>query len=37
VDEFNEDGLVRRSTLYWETSRMLRHFGIQPLEEATSS
>jgi steroid delta-isomerase-like uncharacterized protein len=31
VDEFNEDGYVRRSTLYWDTCTMLRHFGIPPL------
>jgi hypothetical protein len=36
VDEFTEDGLVRRSTLYWDTGQMLRHFGIQPLEEAAA-
>jgi steroid delta-isomerase-like uncharacterized protein len=37
VDEFNEDMLVRRSTLYWDTAVMLRHFGIQPREEATNA
>jgi steroid delta-isomerase-like uncharacterized protein len=36
VDEFNEDRLVRRSTLYWETGQMLRHFGIQPPEKAAA-
>jgi uncharacterized protein (TIGR02246 family) len=36
VDEFNEDMLVRRSTLYWDTGVMLRHFGIQPRQEATN-
>jgi steroid delta-isomerase-like uncharacterized protein len=36
VDEFNEGGFVRRSTLYWDTRNMLRHFGISPVEAATA-
>lgn len=31
VDEFGEDGLVHRSTLYWDTDRLLHDFGIEPL------
>jgi predicted ester cyclase len=34
VDEFNDDGLVRRSPLYLETGQMLSHFGISPVEGA---
>jgi steroid delta-isomerase-like uncharacterized protein len=36
VDEFNDDGQVRRCTLYWETDRMLHHFGIRSPEAATA-
>lgn len=31
VDEFGEDGLVHRSTLYWDTARLLHDFGIEPV------
>jgi steroid delta-isomerase-like uncharacterized protein len=33
VDEFNEDGYVRPSTLYWDTHTMLRRFGIASLAQ----
>jgi steroid delta-isomerase-like uncharacterized protein len=36
VDEFNEAGFVRRSTLYWEAHKMLRHFGIGAVEGANA-
>jgi steroid delta-isomerase-like uncharacterized protein len=37
VDEFNEAGLVRRSTLYWDTTQLLRNFGLMPREEVSVS
>jgi steroid delta-isomerase-like uncharacterized protein len=33
VEEFGPDGLVHRSTLYWDTAKLLRDSGIQPIQE----
>lgn len=35
VEEFAADGLVHKSTLYWDTARLLRDVGIAPRREAT--
>jgi steroid delta-isomerase-like uncharacterized protein len=37
VDEFGEDGLIDRSTLYSNTDQMLQEFGIEPVRAATSA
>jgi steroid delta-isomerase-like uncharacterized protein len=36
VEEFGPDGLVHRSTLYWDTAKLLRDSGIQQLQKQRS-
>ena len=36
VDEFGDDGLINRSALYWDTTKLLQDIGILPVAETAT-
>ena len=37
IDEFGDDGLIHRSKLYWDTTKLLQDIGVMPTAEAATA